>query len=147
MAAALKFAKYDYRFEFGDGGHNGKHGGAILPESLRWLWRDEVGKKNEKKTSSRGGVMSKGPAAPPEVLPGCKACGLPARGACRLCGRPFCPAHGSLRRPALPPAPVVDAGRLRRRRPGRRGRLVVLLPRVAGVGAVRSPAPAALLCL
>lgn len=40
MAAALKFAKYDYRFEFGDGGHNGKHGGAILPESLKWLWRD-----------------------------------------------------------------------------------------------------------
>lgn len=40
MAAALKFAKYDYRFEYGDGGHNGKHGGAILPESLRWLWRE-----------------------------------------------------------------------------------------------------------
>jgi enterochelin esterase-like enzyme len=39
MAAALKYAKYDYRFEFGDGGHNGKHGGAILPDSLRWLWR------------------------------------------------------------------------------------------------------------
>jgi enterochelin esterase-like enzyme len=38
MAAALKFAKYDYRFEFGTEGHNGKHGGAILPESLRWLW-------------------------------------------------------------------------------------------------------------
>jgi enterochelin esterase family protein len=41
MAAALKFAKYDYKFEFGDGGHNGKHGGAILPDSLRWLWRGE----------------------------------------------------------------------------------------------------------
>jgi len=40
MAAALKFAKYEYRFEYGDGGHNGKHGGAILPESLRWLWAD-----------------------------------------------------------------------------------------------------------
>ncbi len=40
MAASLKFAKYDYRFEYGTGGHNGKHGGAILPESLRWLWRD-----------------------------------------------------------------------------------------------------------
>ena len=40
MALALRFAKYDYRFEFGDGGHNGKHGGAILPDSLRWLWRD-----------------------------------------------------------------------------------------------------------
>ncbi len=40
MAAALKFAGYDYRFVYGDGGHNGKHGGAILPDSLRWLWRD-----------------------------------------------------------------------------------------------------------
>lgn len=40
MAAALKFAKYDYQFVMGDGGHNGRHGGAILPESLRWLWRD-----------------------------------------------------------------------------------------------------------
>ena len=40
MAAALKFAKYDHRFDIGDGGHNGKHGGAILPDSLRWLWRD-----------------------------------------------------------------------------------------------------------
>ena len=39
MAAALKFAGYDYRFVYGEGGHNGKHGGAILPESLRWLWR------------------------------------------------------------------------------------------------------------
>ena len=39
MAAALKFAKYDYRFEFGDGGHTHKHGGALLPDSLRWLWR------------------------------------------------------------------------------------------------------------
>ncbi|HZT82708.1 MAG TPA: alpha/beta hydrolase-fold protein [Gemmataceae bacterium] len=45
MAAALKFKKYDYRFEYGDGGHNGKHGGAILPDSLRWLWRDEVKKQ------------------------------------------------------------------------------------------------------
>ena len=39
MAAALKFAKYDYRFEFGDGGHTHKHGGSLLPDSLRWLWR------------------------------------------------------------------------------------------------------------
>ncbi|MBL8795457.1 MAG: esterase family protein [Planctomycetia bacterium] len=41
MAAALKFMKYDYQFVYGDGGHNGKHGGAILPESLKWLWRAE----------------------------------------------------------------------------------------------------------
>jgi enterochelin esterase-like enzyme len=39
MAAALKFRKYDYRFEPGDGGHTHKHGGAILPDTLRWLWR------------------------------------------------------------------------------------------------------------
>lgn len=40
MAAALKFKGYDYRFEFGDGAHTHKHGGAILPDALRWLWRD-----------------------------------------------------------------------------------------------------------
>jgi len=39
MAAALKFRGYDYRFEFGDGGHTHKHGGALLPDALRWLWR------------------------------------------------------------------------------------------------------------
>jgi enterochelin esterase family protein len=40
MAAALKFMEYDYRFVYGDGPHGGKHGGVILPESLRWLWRE-----------------------------------------------------------------------------------------------------------
>lgn len=42
MAAALKYMRYDYRFEFGDGGHNGKQGGQTMPEALMWLWRDEV---------------------------------------------------------------------------------------------------------
>ncbi|MFK5922101.1 MAG: alpha/beta hydrolase-fold protein [Verrucomicrobiota bacterium] len=41
MAAALKFANYDSKFIFGEGAHNGNHGGAIFPESLRWLWRGE----------------------------------------------------------------------------------------------------------
>ena len=41
MASALAYAKYDYKFEFGTGHHSGKHGGAILPDSLRWLWREE----------------------------------------------------------------------------------------------------------
>jgi enterochelin esterase family protein len=45
MAAALKYAHYDYQFVMGTEGHNGKHGGAILPESLRWLWRPEAEKK------------------------------------------------------------------------------------------------------
>lgn len=41
MAAAFKYAGYDYRFEFGEGGHNLRHGAAIMPESLKWLWREE----------------------------------------------------------------------------------------------------------
>lgn len=40
MAGALKFAKYDYDFVYGTGGHNDTHGAAILPDSLRWLWRE-----------------------------------------------------------------------------------------------------------
>ncbi len=40
MAAALKFAGYDYKFELGQGSHSSKHGAAILPDTLRWLWRD-----------------------------------------------------------------------------------------------------------
>jgi enterochelin esterase-like enzyme len=39
MEAALKFRDYDYRFVGGEGAHSGEHGGAILPESLEWLWR------------------------------------------------------------------------------------------------------------
>lgn len=48
MAAALKFAKNDYRFGFGHGVHNGKHGGATLPDSLRWLWRDHLANCDER---------------------------------------------------------------------------------------------------
>ena len=39
MAAALGFAGYDFRFEFGEGGHNLRQGGALFAETLRWLWR------------------------------------------------------------------------------------------------------------
>ena len=38
MAAALEFAGYETRFEFGTGGHNLRHAGAIFADSLRWLW-------------------------------------------------------------------------------------------------------------
>ena len=40
MAKSLAFARYDYRFEYGQGFHNNRHGRALLPDSLRWLWRD-----------------------------------------------------------------------------------------------------------
>jgi enterochelin esterase-like enzyme len=39
MAASLKFAGYDYQFVLGEGTHNGKHGAAMLPDTLRWLWK------------------------------------------------------------------------------------------------------------
>ncbi len=41
MAAAFKYMNYDYRFDYGSGAHNGIHGGAILPDALRWLWRQD----------------------------------------------------------------------------------------------------------
>ena len=40
MAAALKHMNWDYRFVFGKGKHNLRHGGTLLPEALRWLWAD-----------------------------------------------------------------------------------------------------------
>ena len=46
MHAALKYMKYDVRFDYAthaDGtpafGHNSNHGGSIFPDALRWLWR------------------------------------------------------------------------------------------------------------
>ncbi len=38
MKSAFEFRKYDHKFVGGVGGHDGEHGGAILPDSLRWLW-------------------------------------------------------------------------------------------------------------
>ena len=40
MVAALQEKGYDMKFVFGEGGHSDNHGGAILPDVLRWLWRD-----------------------------------------------------------------------------------------------------------
>lgn len=40
VEASLKYKGYEYKFEKGTGAHSGKHGGAILPESLVWLWSD-----------------------------------------------------------------------------------------------------------
>jgi enterochelin esterase-like enzyme len=39
LARSLAYAGYDYRVEFGHGFHSNKHGRAMLPETLRWLWR------------------------------------------------------------------------------------------------------------
>ncbi|MDQ3822434.1 MAG: alpha/beta hydrolase-fold protein [Actinomycetota bacterium] len=42
MAAALAERGYDLRLVLGDGGHDTNHGGAILPDALRWLWRNDA---------------------------------------------------------------------------------------------------------
>jgi enterochelin esterase family protein len=40
MASSLKFMGYDYQFVFGEGVHSGRHGTAIFPDAMRWMWRD-----------------------------------------------------------------------------------------------------------
>ena len=40
MRSALEFANYDVTHQWGTGKHNSKHGGVLLPDALRWLWRD-----------------------------------------------------------------------------------------------------------
>ncbi len=42
MAAALKFAGWEYQFVLGEGTHNGKHGTLLFPDTMRWLWKDAV---------------------------------------------------------------------------------------------------------
>ncbi|WP_251044076.1 esterase family protein [Arthrobacter sp. ISL-48] len=39
VAAALAEAGYDFRLVLGDGGHSLNHGGVLLPDALRWIWR------------------------------------------------------------------------------------------------------------
>jgi len=40
MSAALAAKAYDYQFVMGVGTHNERHGAAIFPDVMRWLWRD-----------------------------------------------------------------------------------------------------------
>jgi gluconolactonase len=40
MERSLIFSGYDVKHVWGEGGHNGKHGTAIFPEAMRWLWKD-----------------------------------------------------------------------------------------------------------
>ena len=40
MFSALQYAGYDSKFVVGTEGHNMKQGSAIMPDALRWLWRE-----------------------------------------------------------------------------------------------------------
>lgn len=52
--AALRFAGYDCQYVTGDGGHSGEHGTALLPDALRWLWRDYPGVEAKVKADPPG---------------------------------------------------------------------------------------------
>lgn len=57
MLSALEFAGYEVNHAWGDGGHNGKHGTAIFPDAMRWLWKDWP-KPVTKGVGSKAPVMS-----------------------------------------------------------------------------------------
>jgi enterochelin esterase-like enzyme len=40
MEGSLRWAGWDFRAQWGHGFHSPRHGLAIMPDSLRWLWRD-----------------------------------------------------------------------------------------------------------
>jgi enterochelin esterase family protein len=40
LLKALEFKHYDYKFIPGLGGHNNKQEAAVLPDALKWLWRE-----------------------------------------------------------------------------------------------------------
>ena len=40
MAAAFEKKGYDYQFVLGEGTHSARHGTALFPDAMRWMWRD-----------------------------------------------------------------------------------------------------------
>jgi hypothetical protein len=57
MESALMYARYDYRFEMGTGGHDLAHAGAIFPDTLRWLWRDYPDVRHAVETSRLDNIV------------------------------------------------------------------------------------------
>lgn len=53
MAAALTAKGYDLNYCWGIGTHSNKQGGAMMPEMLRWLWRDYPRTDDPKDDSNR----------------------------------------------------------------------------------------------
>ncbi|XAS70130.1 alpha/beta hydrolase-fold protein [Micrococcaceae bacterium Sec5.1] len=42
LDAALKYRRYDSMFVFGTGGHTLRHAGEAFPETLKWIFRDQI---------------------------------------------------------------------------------------------------------
>ena len=48
MASALAYAGYEYKFVAGKGMHSKRHGMALLPDILVWLWNDSPRPNSDK---------------------------------------------------------------------------------------------------
>jgi enterochelin esterase family protein len=64
MVAALTEKGYDVNFTWGIGTHSNKQGGAILPDMLRWLWRDYPRLDDARDPSNRTLFVPAGSAPP-----------------------------------------------------------------------------------
>ena len=65
MVAALTEKGYDVNYTWGIGTHSNKQGGAILPEMLRWLWRDYPRTDDARDPGNRTLFTVPGPAVTP----------------------------------------------------------------------------------
>lgn len=69
MVAALTEKGYDVNFTWGLGTHSNKQGGAMLPEMMRWLWRDYPRPDDARDTSNRGALVPPGfTPEPPSII-------------------------------------------------------------------------------
>jgi enterochelin esterase family protein len=59
MVEALTEKNYDLNYTFGIGRHSSAHGGAILPDMMRWLWRDHGYSTDPEDTVERGYLGAK----------------------------------------------------------------------------------------
>ena len=89
MAAALEFAGNDVKIELGEDGHSNRHGASILPDTLRWLWRDypQPIAVNDPPPGAGRGLFAQlvprrevVPPPPPANSPPAPAAGAPAAG-------------------------------------------------------------------
>jgi enterochelin esterase family protein len=68
MQKALEDKGYEVNYVWGIGRHSSKHGGAILPEMMRWLWRDHPASTDPDDKVERW-FNQPGGGGPPEATP------------------------------------------------------------------------------
>jgi len=64
MVEALTEKKYDLNYTWGIGTHSNKQGGAIMPDMLRWLWRDYARPDDPNDDGNRKLFVPAAPAEP-----------------------------------------------------------------------------------